>query len=136
MLCGIPKLKINVIIPGAPIILISPEVGFKHRLGSVSGAIIFSKELIGSLLVWAALSDFVMALFPTLLLWNLQMRRTLKFGLSGLMGLGVLAGIAAIVMTINLRTVLSEDVSSESNNSLGTFDALSSFALRRRQPAF
>lgn len=61
--------------------------------------------------VWAALSDFIMASLPALLLWNLQISRKLKVGLSCLMGLGVLAGAAAIVKVINVQKVLTVDQS-------------------------
>ncbi|KAI1441779.1 hypothetical protein F5Y02DRAFT_430714 [Annulohypoxylon stygium] len=59
-----------------------------------------------------ALSDLVLALFPISLFWNLRMHWRQKAFLSGIMGLGIFAMVAAIFKTVNLRLVyINEDVS-------------------------
>ena len=52
---------------------------------------------------FSALSDLVLALFPTVIIWNLQMRLSVKIGIASAMGLGVFAAAAAIVKTYELR---------------------------------
>ncbi|KAF2233624.1 hypothetical protein EV356DRAFT_468184 [Viridothelium virens] len=59
-------------------------------------AYVLLSYVIGSV---AALSDLVLALLPTYVLWSLQIDRRLKQLLCVLLGLGVIASIAAIVRT-------------------------------------
>ena len=40
--------------------------------------------------VWAAVADFVYALYPALVFWTLQMTTRKKVGISCLMGLGIM----------------------------------------------
>ncbi|PVH72184.1 hypothetical protein DL98DRAFT_470755 [Cadophora sp. DSE1049] len=51
---------------------------------------------------YSSAMDFVLALLPTILLWNLQIRRREKLGVIFAMSLGALAGCAGIVKTIYL----------------------------------
>ncbi|KAH8650882.1 hypothetical protein BGZ60DRAFT_436753 [Tricladium varicosporioides] len=48
---------------------------------------------------YSAVMDFLLALFPWLLIWKLQMKTAEKVGVGIAMSLGVLAGITAIVKT-------------------------------------
>ncbi|KAI1209448.1 uncharacterized protein F4807DRAFT_467671 [Annulohypoxylon truncatum] len=52
-----------------------------------------------------ALSDLVLALFPSSLLWNLRMHWRQKASLAGIMGLGIFAMMAAIAKTVYLREI-------------------------------
>ncbi|KAL9001776.1 MAG: hypothetical protein Q9188_005250 [Gyalolechia gomerana] len=52
---------------------------------------------------FSSFSDFVLALFPLVIIWNLKMRRAVKFGIGAAMSLGILATGAAIVKTIQLQ---------------------------------
>ncbi|KAL8840335.1 MAG: hypothetical protein Q9170_001350 [Blastenia crenularia] len=52
---------------------------------------------------FSCFSDFVLALFPLVIIWNLKMRRAVKFGIGCAMSLGILATGAAIVKTIQLQ---------------------------------
>ncbi|KAK0623971.1 hypothetical protein B0T14DRAFT_545214 [Immersiella caudata] len=51
---------------------------------------------------WGAAMDFALALLPWQMLAKLQMRRKEKIGVGLAMSMGVVAGIAAIVKTVNL----------------------------------
>ncbi|KAH8904827.1 hypothetical protein BR93DRAFT_916595 [Coniochaeta sp. PMI_546] len=46
---------------------------------------------------YSAAMDFILALFPWFLIWNLQMNKKEKVGVAVAMSLGVLAGITAVV---------------------------------------
>lgn len=59
----------------------------------------------------AALSDLLLAIIPSYILWSLQIHRKLKWGLSLIMGTGVFAAAAAIVRTWASRFLDVEDVS-------------------------
>jgi hypothetical protein len=48
---------------------------------------------------YSAGMDFALALFPTVLIWGLQMNRREKIGVIVAMSLGVLAGITAAIKT-------------------------------------
>ena len=52
---------------------------------------------------FSGLSDLVLALFPTVIIWNLKMKLHVKIGIGSAMGLGVFASAAAIVKTYELR---------------------------------
>ncbi|KAG4434501.1 hypothetical protein IFR05_010006 [Cadophora sp. M221] len=52
---------------------------------------------------YSSAMDFVLALLPSFLLWNLQMKRREKFGVAFAMSLGALAGCAGIVKVLQLR---------------------------------
>lgn len=52
---------------------------------------------------FSSFSDLVLALFPLIIIWKLQMRRAVKLGLGCAMSLGLLATGAAIVKTIQLQ---------------------------------
>ena len=58
---------------------------------------------------FSAFSDFVLALFPLLIIYNLQMRLALKVGLGCTMSLGMFATGAAIVKTIQLEDLTARD---------------------------
>ncbi|KAK2795186.1 hypothetical protein FQN52_006116 [Onygenales sp. PD_12] len=51
---------------------------------------------------FSAASDLVLALYPVFIIWNLQMAKKLKIGLTCVMALGVIATAAAVVKTIFL----------------------------------
>jgi hypothetical protein len=59
----------------------------------------------------AAISDFYLAIIPVTMLAPLRIDRKLKWGLSFLMGLGVFAGVAAIVRTWAAKFIMSDDPS-------------------------
>lgn len=59
----------------------------------------------------AALSDFYLAIVPIHMLIPLRIDRKLKWGLSFLMGLGIFAGVAAIVRTWAAKFILDVDSS-------------------------
>ena len=61
----------------------------------------------------AALSDFYLAIIPITMLAPLRIDRKLKWGLSFLMGCGILAGVAAIVRTWAAKYIMSDDPSCE-----------------------
>lgn len=52
--------------------------------------------------VWSAMTDFVLAVFPWFLVWNLQMRLHEKIGVCVCMSMGVLSGVFAIVKSAYL----------------------------------
>ena len=52
---------------------------------------------------FSALSDLALAVFPTVIIWNLQMKLAVKIGIGSAMGLGVFAAAAATVKTYELR---------------------------------
>ncbi|KAI1398358.1 hypothetical protein F4819DRAFT_468703 [Hypoxylon fuscum] len=62
---------------------------------------------------FSAWSDLVLALFPTLIIWNLQIPRKTKIGIGCLMSLGVIASVAAAVKTVELRHLASLDITWE-----------------------
>ncbi|KXG52263.1 uncharacterized protein PGRI_085470 [Penicillium griseofulvum] len=51
---------------------------------------------------YSGAQDFVLALLPWTIVWNLQMRKKEKFGVAVAMSLGIFAGAASIVKTIHL----------------------------------
>ncbi|KAI1396280.1 hypothetical protein F4819DRAFT_500361 [Hypoxylon fuscum] len=57
-----------------------------------------------------SLVDLILALFPTSMFWNLKMEFKQKLYLSCIMGLGIVAMIASIVKTINLRAISAADL--------------------------
>ncbi|OQD82894.1 hypothetical protein PENANT_c019G07242 [Penicillium antarcticum] len=59
----------------------------------------------------AAISDIYLAVIPITMLVPLRIDKTLKWGLSFLMGCGVFAGAAAIVRTWAAKFIMSEDSS-------------------------
>ncbi|KAI1460470.1 hypothetical protein F4805DRAFT_478884 [Annulohypoxylon moriforme] len=52
-----------------------------------------------------ALSDLVLAVFPSSLFWNLKMHWKQKAFLTGIMGLGIFAMIAAVAKTVYLKEI-------------------------------
>ncbi|KAH7123585.1 integral membrane protein [Dendryphion nanum] len=56
-----------------------------------------------------SLVDLILALFPTSLFWNLNMKISTKISLSILMGLGVFAMVCSIKKTIELRAIDEKD---------------------------
>ncbi|KAK3314157.1 hypothetical protein B0H66DRAFT_461006, partial [Apodospora peruviana] len=58
--------------------------------------------------VYSAITDFVLAIFPWALVWNLQMRQVEKIGVCVCMSMGVLSGIFAIVKSAFLPPSLSD----------------------------
>ena len=58
---------------------------------------------------FSAFSDFLLALFPLVIIYNLQMKLALKVGLGCSMSLGLFATGAAIVKTIQLEDLSARD---------------------------
>lgn len=52
---------------------------------------------------YSAFCDFVLALYPILILWELQMALRVKIGLCVLMALGVLAGVCGIMRAVTVQ---------------------------------
>ncbi|KAL8795389.1 MAG: hypothetical protein Q9195_002130 [Heterodermia aff. obscurata] len=52
---------------------------------------------------FSTFTDFVLAIFPLIIIWNLQMRPVVKLGMGCAMSLGLVATGAAIVKTIQLQ---------------------------------
>ncbi|KAH7146106.1 hypothetical protein EDB81DRAFT_842367 [Dactylonectria macrodidyma] len=55
---------------------------------------------------YSAAADFILALFPWLLIWHLQMRKREKVGVAVAMSLGILASITAAVKTSYLPDII------------------------------
>ena len=66
---------------------------------------------------FSAFSDFLLAVFPLAIIYNLQMKRAVKVGLGCAMSLGLFATGAAIVKTIQL-----EDLTARDDYTYGTVD--------------
>ncbi|KAI7493136.1 hypothetical protein KC367_g8789 [Hortaea werneckii] len=61
---------------------------------------------------WMAASDFVLALYPISIFWDLQMSWKRKAGLCALMGGGIVAGICGALKTVQVQQAYaSQDVS-------------------------
>ncbi|KAJ2990118.1 hypothetical protein NUW58_g3112 [Xylaria curta] len=58
---------------------------------------------------FSAWSDFVLALFPILIIRNLEMPLKTKLGICFLMSLGIIATVAAAVKTVELRNLATQD---------------------------
>jgi hypothetical protein len=58
---------------------------------------------------FSAWSDLVLALFPIFIMWNVQIPLKVKAGIVVLMSLGILATVAAIVKTVELRNLATMD---------------------------
>ncbi|KAJ5144030.1 uncharacterized protein N7515_002817 [Penicillium bovifimosum] len=54
---------------------------------------------------YSGLQDFILALLPWTIVWNLQMKKKEKFGVAFAMSLGIFAGAASIVKTIYLKAL-------------------------------
>lgn len=52
---------------------------------------------------YSSFLDFVLALFPVMIVWNLKLSRSKKVALSVLLGFGILSGISAAIKTANIR---------------------------------
>lgn len=52
---------------------------------------------------WTTASDFVLAIYPVFIFWNLSMTWKRKAGLSAVMGAGIIAGIVNIFKTIQVQ---------------------------------
>ena len=50
--------------------------------------------------VIAAATDFILATLPIIFLWNIKIKKTIKFGICGLMALGYASGAFAIARTV------------------------------------
>ncbi|KAG7118642.1 hypothetical protein HYQ44_005785 [Verticillium longisporum] len=59
--------------------------------------------------VCCVISDFFFAAFPTLIVWDLKMKRKEKILIAVSMGLGVIAGAAGIVRTYEVATGFTEN---------------------------
>ncbi|KAI0014619.1 hypothetical protein F4780DRAFT_200722 [Xylariomycetidae sp. FL0641] len=55
--------------------------------------------------------DIILAILPTTMVWNLQMKKKEKVGVAIAMGLGVFAGTAALLKTAKLPTLNATDLS-------------------------
>ena len=53
----------------------------------------------------SAFTDFVLAIYPVCIFWSLQIATAKKVVLSALFGCGILAGVCAIVKTVNLSAL-------------------------------
>ncbi|MCJ1245655.1 hypothetical protein MMC30_002859 [Trapelia coarctata] len=53
--------------------------------------------------------DFVLATLPIVFLWDIRISPKIKAGICGLMGLGVLTGICAVMRTVLLNVQASAD---------------------------
>ncbi len=62
---------------------------------------------------FSSLSDLVLALFPILIIKDLKMDFKLKMGLCTVMGLGIIATIAAVIKTIELKNLSTPDFTYE-----------------------
>lgn len=51
----------------------------------------------------------MLALFPNLIIWNLQLKFRIKLGLAAIMSLGLIAVIASIVKTVELKNLSTPD---------------------------
>jgi hypothetical protein len=60
-------------------------------------------------IAFSSFSDLVLALFPILIVWNLQMKLKLKAGLAAVMGLGVIATVASVFKTVELKNLSTPD---------------------------
>ncbi|KAB5511641.1 hypothetical protein GE09DRAFT_925376, partial [Coniochaeta sp. 2T2.1] len=58
--------------------------------------------------VWSALTDFLLAAFPWVLVWKLQMRRVERIGICICMSMGLLSGVFALVKSAYLPPSLSD----------------------------
>ncbi|PGH36615.1 hypothetical protein GX50_00474 [[Emmonsia] crescens] len=56
---------------------------------------------------FSAASDLILALYPVFIIWQLQMARNLKIGLTCVLALGIVATAAAIVKTIFLAELVA-----------------------------
>ncbi|KAF3483513.1 uncharacterized protein GIQ15_02837 [Arthroderma uncinatum] len=54
---------------------------------------------------FSALSDGALAIYPIFMIWNLQMERRLKIAVGGVMALGIVAMVAAVIKTIFLASL-------------------------------
>ncbi|KJR87294.1 uncharacterized protein SPSK_01738 [Sporothrix schenckii 1099-18] len=59
---------------------------------------------------YSAAVDFVLALLPWKILWNLQMQRREKMGVLIAMSMGVFAGLSAAIKTTKIATLESPDI--------------------------
>ena len=62
-------------------------------------------DLVSALPGWNAASDFLLACYPILLFWSLQISKTMKFGLCGLLGLGAFAAICSAIKTWQIHAI-------------------------------
>ncbi|KAK6833141.1 hypothetical protein PG995_012910 [Apiospora arundinis] len=73
---------------------------------------------VGTLVKWclfagslSAFADFYLAIYPSIVLWRLQMRRRKKFALSIALGLGVLSGAVAVYKITHITALADPDFS-------------------------
>ncbi|KAK5661067.1 hypothetical protein OQA88_10957 [Cercophora sp. LCS_1] len=97
------------------IIALNATMNWKSWIPSTPGTcanilpqIIFIGNLAGG---YSAASDFVLALLPWVIIWNLQMRLKEKIGVGVAMSLGTLerAGIMALIKTLHLGNLATGD---------------------------
>ncbi|KAK3693205.1 hypothetical protein B0T22DRAFT_361933, partial [Podospora appendiculata] len=58
--------------------------------------------------VWSAMTDFILAIFPWFLVWNLQMKLVERCGVCICMSIGILSGIFAIIKSASLIPSLQD----------------------------
>ncbi|KAK0624997.1 hypothetical protein B0T17DRAFT_466531, partial [Bombardia bombarda] len=58
---------------------------------------------------FSALSDLILALFPILIIKNLKLDLKVKIGLCAVMGLGIIATVAACIKTVALQNLATPD---------------------------
>ncbi|KAL9000871.1 MAG: hypothetical protein Q9169_000626 [Polycauliona sp. 2 TL-2023] len=116
---GLHAMNVFLIISHIPLTFIfifqcSPVSKYWRNPNEGSGTC-YSKDTVAHIIivqgVFSIVSDFVLALFPILLLWNVQLSKRTKLGLCMLMGLGVITAGICIGRTALSGQVKSMDVS-------------------------
>ncbi|OJJ44531.1 hypothetical protein ASPZODRAFT_134612 [Penicilliopsis zonata CBS 506.65] len=54
---------------------------------------------------WSAFVDMVLAIYPAIFFWNVQLQPLVKIGLCVLMGMGIIASVCAIAKTVELSAL-------------------------------
>ncbi|KAH8588349.1 hypothetical protein B0O99DRAFT_693511 [Bisporella sp. PMI_857] len=58
---------------------------------------------------WGTFADFLLALYPVIIIWNLRIRKQLKLIISFLMGLGVVTAVCSLVKTVQFKRLATEE---------------------------
>jgi hypothetical protein len=67
-------------------------------------------------IAFSSFSDLVLALYPLTFIWNLQVNLRVRFGLAIIMGLGIIATIASIFKTVELKNLATRDFTWNATN--------------------
>jgi hypothetical protein len=84
---------------------------FTYKLVSLNNTpttTIFPLLLTTFFIVYSIITDFICALLPVLVVWNLQIARSLKLAVGGLMSLGLVATACAIVRATSLNIQVTD----------------------------